>query len=205
MDEDKQKKILMDGYVGVKFDAVRISPDQPSEAVRLFPLFQEACNELNKYGMTPANGGNISLRLGNGIVISSSGSNLGCIEKEELVFVESCDADKKRVLYHGPLKPSSETIMHWLIYRERPEADALIHAHDELATRCELTEGLVDVSCREEPYGTLELAQRALETFRGGMNIIVLNNHGYVAAGKDLNDACGLIIRTHKILLERAG
>jgi ribulose-5-phosphate 4-epimerase/fuculose-1-phosphate aldolase len=91
--------------------------------------------------------------------------------------------------------------MHWLIYKNRPEAYAIIHAHDEFATRPELLVGEVEESEREEPYGTLELAHMAIATFRQDRRIIVLKNHGYVAIGPDLNRTCDLIVDTHLKLL----
>jgi L-fuculose-phosphate aldolase len=162
--------------------------------------------------MTPANAGNLSVRFGDGFFISASGSNLGCIEKTELALVERCDVKAEHVLYHGTLEPSSESIMHWLIYRDRPEAQAIIHAHDEYATRPELLAGKVEESEREEPveesereepYGTIELARMAIATFGRAERIIVLKNHGYVAIGPDLDRTCDLVVKTHQRLLGR--
>jgi L-fuculose-phosphate aldolase len=151
--------------------------------------------------MTPANGGNVSIRHGNGLLISASGSNLGCLEKNELTFLKHCDEAAECVTYHGWLKPSSESIMHWLIYQNRPEAQAIIHAHDEFATRPELLAGEVEESKREEPYGTIELAHMAIATFKRAKQIIVLKNHGYVAIGPDLHKTCDLVVDTHLKLL----
>ena len=91
--------------------------------------------------------------------------------------------------------------MHWLIYKNRPEAHAIIHAHDELATRPELLAGDVQESEREEPYGTIELARMAISTFKQDRRIIVLKNHGYVAIGPDLDRTCDLVVETHLKLL----
>jgi ribulose-5-phosphate 4-epimerase/fuculose-1-phosphate aldolase len=95
--------------------------------------------------------------------------------------------------------------MHWLIYRNRQEAEAIIHAHDEFATRPELLVGVVEESEREEPYGTVELARMAIATFRRAERIIVLQNHGYVAIGPDLDRTCDLVVDTHSKLLGTQG
>ena len=197
-----KRKQLLDGYVGVKFKALLISRKLPLGAADSYDAFQRACMRLKKHGMTPANGGNVSVRFGRGFVISSSGCNLGCIEENELVLVERCNVRSEKVCYRGPRKPSSESMMHWLIYRNRPEAVAVIHAHDELATRPELLAGRIQESEREEPYGTIELAHMAIATFRRKEHIIVLKNHGYVAMGPDLDETCDLIVKTHLCLLD---
>lgn len=155
--------------------------------------------------MTPANGGNMSVRFQAGFVITASGCNLGRIDENELILVDQCDVETQKVFYHGSEPPSSETLMHWLIYQDRPEAGAVIHAHDELATRPELLKGEIEESTREEPYGTVELARMAIDTFRGTERIIVLKNHGYVAVGSDLESTCDLVVKTHLRLLACSG
>ncbi|MEW6602452.1 MAG: class II aldolase/adducin family protein [Nitrospirota bacterium] len=201
MNDNQKKKFLMDGYVGVKFNAVRQNDMLPPEASGLYGISHRVCERLREHDMTPANGGNLSIRLGEGFVISSSGCNLGCIEENELIYVEGCDVGKECVMYQGPAAPSSESIMHWLIYQNHPEAMAIVHAHDEFATKSAILEGEVSQSEREEPYGTVELARMAIDTFKQAREIIVLKNHGYVAIGSDLDRACDLIVNTHMRLL----
>jgi len=203
VNEGQQNKQLLDGYVGVKFKAVQRSEEPIRETTDLYVLFRRNCDRLKDYHMTPANGGNVSIRHGNGFIISASGSNLGYFEEDELSFVEQCDEKKECVIYHGQNKPSSESIMHWLIYRNRPEAYAIIHAHDEFATRSKLLAGEVEESEHEEPYGTIDLAHMAIATFKQDRRIIVLKNHGYVAIGPDLDRTCDLVVDTHLKLLDK--
>jgi L-fuculose-phosphate aldolase len=197
---DEPRKELLDGYVGVKFKPVPSSRKLLPEAEGLYEVFRSTGGRLMNYGMAPANGGNLSIRHGKGFFVTAAGCNLGCIETDELIFVEHCDLDSEEVLYRGPVEPSSESIMHWLIYRNRPQARAIIHAHD-LATRPELLKGRVEESSCEEPYGTVELARMAIETFERAERIIVLKNHGYVAVGESLENTCDLVVETHLRLL----
>ena len=199
--EDREQKTLMKGYVGVKFRAIQRAVKPPLETRAFYGKFRQACERLKAEQMTPANGGNLSVRRGSGFFISASGANLGCLEKDEIVFVTECDPKESRVIYEGYLLPSSESIMHLLIYKDRPEAQAIIHAHDELATRAELLAGEVAESEQEVPYGTIELARYAIDTFRRAERIILLKNHGYVAVGPDLKKTCDLVVATHRRLL----
>ncbi len=50
------------------------------------------------------------------MVISESGANPGRLEPEELILVTECREDDEHVRCHGPIEPSLQTIMHWLIH-----------------------------------------------------------------------------------------
>ena len=123
------------------------------------------------------------------------------VEDDEVIYVEEFSLENKVVKYCGCCPPSSETFLHGLLYNEKAGIQSVIHAHDEIATSMELS-GLLDETEKEEPYGTVELAQICLETFRKGNDIIVLKNHGYVAIGSSLTRATDAIINMHHHLLQ---
>ncbi len=199
------EKHLLNDYVGVKFQTTQQSNKLRPEVADLYVVFKRTCDRLKAHDMAPANAGNLSIRFGDGFFITASGANLGGIEENDLILVERCDVEGECVVYHGPMEPSSESIMHWLIYRNRPEARAIIHAHDEFATRPELLTGVVEESEREEPYGTVKLARMAIATFQRVERIMVLRNHGYVATGPALDRTCDLVVDTHLKLLGKRG
>ncbi len=196
-------KPLMDGYVGVKFATVQLSGQLPADVAGYGALFRRCGSRLAGHGMAPANGGNLSQRLGDGFVITCSGCNLGVIEPGELSWVTECSLEEERVTYAGPEPPSSEAMLHWLIYRDFPRAGAIVHAHDELATSGPGVQRLRQ-SAREEDYGTVALARAATETFEAGDEIIVLRDHGYVARGRDLEHATDIVVAMHLELLAAA-
>jgi L-fuculose-phosphate aldolase len=99
----------------------------------------------------------------------------------------------------GRRNPSSELGMHLLIYKRRPEINAVCHAHPPVATGyaaagiplnkailCELvlSLGCVPVSRYGTP-GTPELAE-ALEPLVQSYDSILMANHGVVTYGPDL-------------------
>ena len=197
-------KELLDGYVGVKFDAVCAAVSLPAEGRASYPMFRACGDLLCDHGMTPANGGNLSQRVGAGhqLVITTSGCNLGSVDERELALVQECSLEHERVTYQGAAVPSSEAMLHWLIYRDIPEARAVVHAHDELATSSAAASRLRSTP-REEPYGTVALARLAVETFTRGGRIIVLKNHGYVAFDpEDLTGATDTVVQMHLELME---
>jgi len=193
-------KELMDGYTGVKFKEIQLSADMPLAVKDLFPIFKQSAQLLKKYGMTPQNGGNMSVKMTEGIVITSSGSNLGYLEEDEIAYVRKCSIEDRTVEYNGPNVPSSETFMHHLVYQSRSNIRAVIHAHDPATAG--IKDKIVKETAREEPYGTLALARIACDTFSKNESIIVLKNHGYVAIGENLKETAGLIILTHLNLLK---
>ncbi len=194
----------MDGYVGVKFKAVAAKDvPLPVGVSALFQEFKHDADILREHHMTPKNGGNMSRRFGQGFVLTTSGCNLGVMEPDELAYVVDCSLESEEVHYAGPREPSSEAILHHLIYQDRPDAGAVIHAHDPVAT-ADIIAGEVAETRREEPYGTLALARMAMETFAMERKIIVLKNHGYVAIGADLHEATRTIVDMHLHLSQKS-
>jgi L-fuculose-phosphate aldolase len=96
-------------------------------------------------------------------------------------------------------KPSSETMMHLVAYRERPDVGAVVHAHPPLSTgfsvagipldRAVLAEVVTTLgSIPIAEYGTPstpELA-RAVAPYVKAHDGLLLANHGALALGKDL-------------------
>jgi L-fuculose-phosphate aldolase len=194
-------KSILDGYIGIKFNAVCIAEKLPYYSEKIISSFKENGKRLLRYNMAPANGGNMSAGFQQGFLITASACNLGCIEDDEIVYVEEFSIDNKIVKYFGNHPPSSETFLHGLLFQKKKNILAVIHAHDEMATSMNLS-GLIQETEREEPYGTVELASLCLETFRKRNDIIVLKNHGYVAVGSSLTRTTDIIIHMHNHLLQ---
>lgn len=195
------EKEVLDGYIGIKFKAICMDKKLPSPCEKYKTSFKENGLRLLQYNMAPANGGNMSTRFEKGFLITASGCNLGRVEDDEITYVEDFSLENKWVKYRGCCPPSSETFLHGLLYNERADIQSVIHAHDEIATSMKLP-GVLDETEREEPYGTVELAQICLETFKKGKDIIVLKNHGYVAIGPSLTQTTDTIINIHHHLIQ---
>ncbi len=89
----------------------------------------EACRVLTSKGWMPATSGNVSVRLsGELIAVTPSGKRKDMISEEDLVVVDM----EGRVVSGG--KPSAETLIHIAIYKVRPDARAVVHAHTPAST-----------------------------------------------------------------------
>jgi len=83
------------------------------------------CRQLYNRGLIAAADGNVSVRLSGGdILITPSGVHKGFLNEADLIVVDS----EGHVL-NGPGRPSSEIVMHMAIYRQDPDARAVVHTH----------------------------------------------------------------------------
>jgi L-fuculose-phosphate aldolase len=143
--------------------------------------------------------GNVSMRVGDEVLITPTSRPKPFLTPEELVWI---DLDG-RVL-RGSLKPTSEWRMHVAIYRKRPDVGAVVHTHDVLPT---VMAERIDTSLLSEaeaylgseiavvPYikpGTAELAEAVAKALERS-NVAILKRHGLVAVGRDLAEAVNRI------------
>ena len=150
---------------------------------------------MHERGFTAACDGNLSCRLDERrMLLTPSGLCKGMLEAEDLVV-----ADLSGHKLEGRHGVSSETAMHVLIYRVRPDVNAVVHAHPPTATGFAvagiamdapvLAEMLVSLgSVPVAPYGTPgtpELAA-ALEPHVAEHDAVLMANHGVVCCGPDL-------------------
>ncbi len=167
-------------YVGVKFEVVHL-PAQKLEDPRVPELIRIG-KTLAEKGFCPENSGNLSFRVASGFVITTAGSELGRLTAENFVLVKDVDLEKKKVVCEGKSQPSSEAMMHKMIYDARPDVNVILHAH-----ALDL-KGVV-TTAKEFSYGTLEFARSAVEVLKDHDQVI-LRNHGFVSAGKKISEAC---------------
>eukprot|EP00658_Telonema_sp_P-2_P067202 TRINITY_DN56135_c0_g1_i1.p1 TRINITY_DN56135_c0_g1~~TRINITY_DN56135_c0_g1_i1.p1 ORF type:complete len:169 (+),score=37.00 TRINITY_DN56135_c0_g1_i1:81-587(+) len=105
-----------------EFDAARMR----EEIVASSALREEvvrSCRTMNAIGINQGTSGNVSARVPGGFLISPSGLAYHLMTAEDVVFV---DMDGN---YWGEHAPSSEWKFHLDVYRARPEAKAIVHAH----------------------------------------------------------------------------
>ncbi len=145
--------------------------------------------------------GNISVRLGDRILVTPSACLKYALRPEDLVEVDM----NGRVLRGG--RPTSELPMHLGIYRACGGCRAVVHIHgiyapmlresdvSKLFIDTELEYVLKPRICFVEvkPPGSRELAEAVALRVSEGCNVIVLERHGIVATGSDLRVALELV------------
>jgi L-fuculose-phosphate aldolase len=153
---------------------------------------------LHQRGFVAAMDGNLSVRLGDDqILVTPTCVSKGAMRPADLVIV---DLDGNRVA--GKRNVTCEIGMHLLIYKMRPDIDAIVHAHPPTATGfaaagmplneplvCEVVIGLGSIPlARYGTPGTSELA-KTLEPFVPRYDAILMSNHGVVAYADTLEHA----------------
>lgn len=155
-----------------------------------------AARRLSTLGLNRGKSGNVSLRAGDGFLITPSGKDYESIGIDDMVRVEG-DGN-----WDSSRKPSSEWQLHRDIYARHEYAGAVVHTHSSYATTLAcLGRGIPsfhyevafaggnDIRCA--PYftfGTQELSSAALAALEG-RRACLLANHGVVVYGIDLDAA----------------
>ncbi len=81
-------------------------------------------------GFVAANDGNLSVRVDNDkFLITASGKSKGFLTREDILL---CDLEGNILAGEG--KPSSETKMHIMVYKERADINGICHAHPVYGT-----------------------------------------------------------------------
>jgi L-fuculose-phosphate aldolase len=153
---------------------------------------------LHERGFVAAMDGNLSVRLkSDRILVTPTCLSKGAMKSGDMVIV---DLEGSQV--SGRRNVTSEIGMHLLIYRMRPDVEAIVHAHPPTATGfaaagialteplvCEVVMGLGCIPlARYGTPGTSELAQ-TLEPYVPDYDAILMSNHGVVAYGDTLEHA----------------
>ena len=185
-------------YVGVKFKTEMIGKDLPSDP-RLDRL-KYWCNLFYEKGLAPhykgGSYGNLSFRLKNNeedFIITASQSGLNeSNTNDRFVVVPRVDLGARIVYAIGLRKPSSESMIHYAIYSMRPDIQAVFHGHCDKISRDAEKLG-IPVTSKEEPYGTIALVDKVLESL-DNLYFLEMRNHGFLALGKSLDDAGNLAL-----------
>ncbi len=158
------------------------------------------CRRLDGAGLIAATDGNVSCRLAaDRILITPSGTRKAELTPLDLVLVDLNDGS----VIAGQGRASSEILMHFLVYRRRPDVMAVVHAHPPLLTAYTLAgmpfraDVLPEVWLTIGPVPTAPYATPTTEELASSIDpliehhqAILLERHGSVTFGCNLKEAC---------------
>jgi len=180
-------------YEGIKFTNHKIS-ETLSTDLRIENL-KNWCTIFHEKNLAPpypeGSAGNLSFRLqADKINFIITGSRIGLkneLNASHFVEVVNCEPDKQIVYSKGIRQPSSESMLHYAIYKVRNEVNAIFHGHSpvllEKAEKLKLPQTKAVAA-----YGTKELVESVLEILENH-NFIILRNHGFFALAKTIEEA----------------
>jgi ribulose-5-phosphate 4-epimerase/fuculose-1-phosphate aldolase len=160
----------------------------------------DLCRSLFERGLAHGSAGNVSARIGDHVLVSPTNSCLGRLDP---VRLSKLTLSGEHV---GGDKASKEAPLHLGIYRERPDAGAVVHLHSTYATvlSCLADTNAEDAMAPITPYlmmrvgrvpmvpyhppGSDALAE-AVRAKAGTHRAVLMANHGFVVAAKTFEDA----------------
>lgn len=168
-----------------------------------------ACCDMNALGINQGTSGNVSARLPDDpqrFLITPSGVPYDAMEPGQIVEM---DLDGG---YVGDWLPSSEWRMHLDIYRNRPEAGAVVHTHANFCTSLSClgwpipafhymigVAGGTDIRCADyATFGTAELSEAMLKALED-RTACLLANHGMICFGPHLAKAMWLAVEVETL------
>lgn len=166
-------------------------------------MFEEIKKEIIRYGKlsgdknyTPGISGNISVRNGDNVVITSTGSANAMLNENDFSVID----------FNGDIiegaKPSSEKFLHLEFYRRREDIKAILHFHSSCLTAYAVCGIGLEMPVLPEIvfcFGNIPIAEYALPgsnelvektaKYFSTHDVILMKNHGVIVGGTDLEDA----------------
>jgi L-fuculose-phosphate aldolase len=149
-------------------------------------------------GYTASNDGNISVRLGSDRLLMTPKSVCKGFMTPDMMCVTDLNGRK----LEGERDPSSEMLMHLEVYRQRHDAQAVVHAHPPIATGFAVAGIPLDKAVLAEvvtTLGSIPIAEyatpstnelpEAVRKYIKAHDGMLLANHGALTIGSDLFSA----------------
>ena len=161
---------------------------------------------MNNQGLNQGTSGNISVRDGDGFLITPSALPYEQCAPEDLVWMDGAGRAQ------GRRKPSSEWRMHADIYRTYPQAGAILHAHSISCTTLACLERPIPAfhymvavaggdSIRCAPYatfGTQALSDGVIAALQD-RSAALLAHHGMICFAADLEKVLALAVEVETL------
>lgn len=174
--------------------------------VELRQLLIDTAIAMNRSGINHGKSGNLSVRHGDGLLITPSGMSYADLQPDDMVWMDEQGS------HQGTRLPSSEWRIHRDIYQARPDAQAIVHAHptDCAALACLHLEipafhymvavaGGRNIRCAPyATFGSQALSDHVLEALQGRMACLMAN-HGVICLAGDPGGALALAIEVEQL------
>jgi L-ribulose-5-phosphate 4-epimerase len=152
---------------------------------------------LDRYRLISLSGGNVSMRLGEHVLVTPSGMAYEGLTPGDVVVL-----DLDGGVVEGERRPSVDTVALLHIFRRMQGVNAIVHTHqpyatavglvlDELPAFCTTLVNATLGSVPVAPYSSaasLDMGVKTVDNI-GDRRAVILRNHGVVTVGPTLKDA----------------
>ncbi len=152
------------------------------------------------FGSLRGTGGNVSVRIPDQELMAITPSS---VKYHELTSGDICIVDFSGTVVEGAYPPSVEAGMHAVVYRERPDVNAVIHTHQLYGSVVAVLNAPIPALFDEvafalgdtievAPYalsGSPELAANVASLLQNNANAYIIQNHGVIVLGKNMDKA----------------
>ncbi len=166
----------------------------------------KTARDMNAVGINQGSSGNVSVRCGDGYLITPSGMPYDECTPEDMVMMDMSGE------WSGPYKPSSEWRFHQDLYAARADAKAIVHVHSTFATTIAClgkeipsfhymvaVAGGKTIRCaRYETFGTQELSDAVVDAMED-RTACLMANHGMIASGPNLKKSLAMAVEVEKL------
>lgn len=177
-----------------------------SEERKLRQEIVDACLNMSRLGINKGTSGNVSVRYGDGFLISPTGIAYDKMTADHIVFM-NWDAT-----FAGDVLPSSEWRFHRDILQARPDLNAVVHTHSTHATAVSILKrdipaihyviaaaGGATIRCAPyEIFGSQALADRVLTALEG-RRACLMAHHGVITAHNSIARALALAVTVEEL------
>lgn len=149
-----------------------------------------AGRRLSKWGLVIGSAGNISMKVGEHVLVTGSGTHLDSLTGDDLVLIDTAGQ-----VLDGTSQPTSETPLHLAVYAAT-DAAAITHTHATASAAVSCVEAelpALHYMCVQlggpvpvapyATYGSDELAQSVVAALGTGRTGALMANHGSITYG----------------------
>ncbi len=147
------------------------------------------CVILNNMTLLHGTRGEISFRTPQSFAITANDARLSSLKPNQVVEILEYNQTENALYVRGLAEPSQESLLHHVIYRKRPDVNAIFHIFDSTMLNAHFDLDIPVIS-RYSPDEILKALGKQEDA-------IAIKGNGLLFLGPSLKDAGNLIVQKH--------
>lgn len=174
-------------YTKIRYVDKKVEYDMTDVVAKHFPEFFTAGKFLQENQYTNGVAGFIAMKIPEGILITSTGSSIGALKRENLTLIR--DYKDGVVSWAGTFKPSSETPLVLELFENFPDKSVVVHGHCKDIT---YSNRMLKYNSREYlrygEWGELYKIKHLIEKYHRG----IMKLHGEILIANTFDEALAM-------------